>query len=92
MDSAGGGRGAGTGNVKTNPSTKTCASSGSNPGSSILTGEDLAEYQSEALQEALTEVNVFARVRAEQKLQLVESLQAQSDRMSAWPWGNAART
>jgi len=47
------------------------------PSVRVLTGEDLAEYHSEALQEALTEVNVFARVRPEQKLQLVESLQAQ---------------
>jgi Ca2+-transporting ATPase len=47
------------------------------PGVRVLTGEDLAEYQPAALQEALTEVNVFARVRPEQKLQLVESLQAQ---------------
>ena len=47
------------------------------PGLRVLTGEDLAEYQPEALQEALAEVNVFARVRPEQKLQLVESLQAQ---------------
>ena len=45
------------------------------PGMRVLTGEDLAEYQSAALHEALTEVNVFARVRPEQKLQLVESLQ-----------------
>jgi Ca2+-transporting ATPase len=43
----------------------------------VLTGEDLAEYQPAALHDALTEVNVFARVRPEQKLQLVESLQAQ---------------
>jgi len=47
------------------------------PGVRVLTGEDLAEYQHAALHEALTEVNVFARVRPEQKLQLVESLQAQ---------------
>ncbi len=47
------------------------------PGLRVLTGEDLAEYQPAALAEALTEVNVFARVRPEQKLQLVESLQAQ---------------
>jgi Ca2+-transporting ATPase len=47
------------------------------PGVRVLTGEDLAEYQPAALQDALTEVNVFARVRPEQKLQLVESLQAQ---------------
>ena len=48
------------------------------PGMRVLTGEDLAEYQPAALQEALSEVNVFARVRPEQKLQLVESLQARS--------------
>ena len=47
------------------------------PGMRVLTGEDLAEYQPQALREALTEVNVFARVRPEQKLQLVESLQTQ---------------
>ena len=47
------------------------------PGLRVLTGEDLAEYQPAALQDALTEVNVFARVRPEQKLQLVESLQRQ---------------
>ena len=47
------------------------------PGIRVLTGEDLAEYQPPALQDALTEVNVFARVRPEQKLQIVESLQAQ---------------
>ena len=47
------------------------------PGVRVLTGEDLAEYQPEALREALAEVNVFARVRPEQKLQLVESLQTQ---------------
>jgi Ca2+-transporting ATPase len=47
------------------------------PGVRVLTGEDLAAYEPAALQDALTEVNVFARVRPEQKLQLVESLQAQ---------------
>jgi Ca2+-transporting ATPase len=47
------------------------------PGVRVLTGEDLAEYQPAALQDALTEVNVFARVRPEQKLQLVKALQAQ---------------
>ena len=46
------------------------------PGVRVLTGEDLAEYPHAALQDALTEVNVFARVRPEQKLQLVELLQA----------------
>ena len=47
------------------------------PGVRVLTGEDLDEYQGDALREALTDVNVFARVRPEQKLLLVESLQAQ---------------
>jgi Ca2+-transporting ATPase len=47
------------------------------PGVRVLTGEDLVDYQGAALQEALVEVNVFARVRPEQKLQIVESLQAQ---------------
>jgi P-type Ca2+ transporter type 2C len=47
------------------------------PGVRVLTGEDLAEYQGEALRDALTDVNVFARVRPEQKLLLVESLQGQ---------------
>jgi P-type Ca2+ transporter type 2C len=47
------------------------------PGVRVLTGEDLAEYEGHTLRDALTEVNVFARVRPEQKLLLVESLQAQ---------------
>ncbi|MEY4636240.1 MAG: Calcium-transporting ATPase [Acidobacteriota bacterium] len=47
------------------------------PGVRVLTGEDLDEYQGAALVEALAEVNVFARVRPEQKLQIVEGLQAQ---------------
>lgn len=47
------------------------------PGVRVLTGVDLVEYQPAALAAALAEVNVFARVRPEQKLQLVESLQAQ---------------
>jgi Ca2+-transporting ATPase len=46
------------------------------PGERVLTGEDLAEYQEHQLRDALLEVNVFARVRPEQKLLLVESLQA----------------
>ncbi len=49
------------------------------PGMRVLTGEDLAQYQRGALDDALAEVNVFARVRPEQKLQLVESLQAQGN-------------
>jgi len=47
------------------------------PGMRVLTGEDLDDYQGAALIDALREVNVFARVRPEQKLQLVEALQAQ---------------
>ncbi len=47
------------------------------PGVRVLTGEDLDEYQTASLIEALDEVNVFARVRPEQKLLLVELLQAQ---------------
>ena len=47
------------------------------PGVRVLTGEDLADYSRQALGEALTEVNVFARVRPEQKLQIVETLQAE---------------
>jgi Ca2+-transporting ATPase len=49
------------------------------PGIRVLTGEDLDEYQGSALAEALREVNVFARVRPEQKLRLVETLQAQRE-------------
>jgi len=47
------------------------------PGVRVLTGEDLAEYEGHTLRDALSEVNVFARVRPEQKLQLVKSLQAE---------------
>jgi Ca2+-transporting ATPase len=43
----------------------------------VLTGEDLNEYRPDALREAIADVNVFARVQPEQKLLLVESLQAQ---------------
>ena len=49
------------------------------PGVRVLTGEDLDEYQGAALIEAIGDVNVFARVRPEQKLQLVELLQAQGE-------------
>jgi len=45
------------------------------PTGPVLTGEDLDKYQSDALEHALADVNVFARVRPEQKLLLVESLQ-----------------
>ena len=47
------------------------------PGVRVLTGEDLDDYQGESLDEALAEVNVFARARPEQKLRLVERLQLQ---------------
>jgi len=47
------------------------------PGVRVLTGEDLEEYQGDALRDALIDVSVFARVRPEQKLLLVEALQAQ---------------
>ena len=47
------------------------------PGARVLTGEDLVRLDRGGLVEALPEVNVFARVRPEQKLQLVEALQAQ---------------
>jgi phosphoserine phosphatase len=46
------------------------------PGVRVLTGEDLDKYQGAALSEALGDVNVFARVRPEQELQLVELLRA----------------
>jgi len=47
------------------------------PGVRVLTGADLEGYHGAALTEALAEVNVFARVKPEQKLQIVEALQAQ---------------
>jgi Ca2+-transporting ATPase len=47
------------------------------PAVRVLTGEDLEEYPGESLDEALREVDVFARVRPEQKLRIVELLQAQ---------------
>jgi Ca2+-transporting ATPase len=47
------------------------------PGVGVLTGEDLDDDRDTALIDALRDVNVFARVRPEQKLQLVEALQAQ---------------
>jgi Ca2+-transporting ATPase len=46
------------------------------PGVRVLTGEDLRDFDGAALDDAIGEVNVFARVRPEQKLQLVERLQA----------------
>jgi Ca2+-transporting ATPase len=42
----------------------------------VLTGEDLAKTEGVGLRQGLSDVNVFARVRPEQKLQLVEALQA----------------
>jgi Ca2+-transporting ATPase len=48
------------------------------PGSRALTGQELTEDQGNRLTAAVNDVNVFARVRPEQKLQLVEALQAQS--------------
>jgi Ca2+-transporting ATPase len=45
----------------------------------VLTGEDLDGFEAAALTRALAEVNVFARVRPEQKLRLVEALQAQGE-------------
>jgi Ca2+-transporting ATPase len=47
------------------------------PGERVMTGEDLAGYQGSALIDALRDLNVFARVRPEQKLQIVEVLQAE---------------
>ena len=49
------------------------------PRTRVLTGEDLAEYHGAALSDALGDVNVFARVRPEQKLLLVEQLQARGE-------------
>jgi P-type Ca2+ transporter type 2C len=46
------------------------------PGVRVATGEDLDAYRGGALAEAVRDVNVFARVRPEQKLLLVETLQA----------------
>ncbi|MEQ1897034.1 MAG: HAD-IC family P-type ATPase [Vicinamibacterales bacterium] len=46
------------------------------PGPSVLTGADLDRLDDAALASALVDTNVFARVRPEQKLRLVESLQA----------------
>ena len=46
------------------------------PGVRVLTGEDLDDFRGQALTAALAEVNVFARVRPEQKLEIVRALQA----------------
>ena len=45
------------------------------PAARVLTGEDLGEYEDDALREALKDVNVFARIQADQKLRLVTALQ-----------------
>jgi Ca2+-transporting ATPase len=47
------------------------------PSERVLTGEDLADHDGEAQGKVLGEVNVFARVRPEQKLRIVETLQGQ---------------
>jgi Ca2+-transporting ATPase len=47
------------------------------PGDRVLTGDDIAGYEAPALAAALSDVNVFARVRPEQKLRLVDALQSQ---------------
>lgn len=49
------------------------------PGARVLTGEDLDDYHAQELSDALRDVNVFARVRPEQKLRLVEALQSRGD-------------
>jgi Ca2+-transporting ATPase len=46
------------------------------PGDRVLTGEDLAAEEPDGFDGALGSVNVFARVRPEQKLRIVETLQA----------------
>ena len=46
-------------------------------GGRVLTGDDLADSEGSVLTDALRDVNVFARVRPEQKLRIVETLQAQ---------------
>lgn len=49
------------------------------PGNRVLTGTDLDGLSPEALADGVRDVNVFARVRPEQKLRLVEALQARGD-------------
>jgi Ca2+-transporting ATPase len=49
------------------------------PGERVLTGEDLEDCHAQELTGALDVVNVFARVRPEQKLSLVETLQARGE-------------
>ncbi|MDW8481900.1 MAG: cation-transporting P-type ATPase [Meiothermus sp.] len=49
------------------------------PGDRVLTGEDLEALTPKALEQALEEVSVFARVRPEHKLRLVELLKARGE-------------
>ncbi|ADD29632.1 cation-translocating P-type ATPase [Meiothermus ruber] len=49
------------------------------PGQRVLTGEDIEGHTPEELQQALREVNVFARVSPEHKLHLVNLLKAQGE-------------
>ena len=49
------------------------------PGERVLSGEELAALPESGLASALAGVNVFARVRPEQKLQLVEVLQREGE-------------
>ncbi len=49
------------------------------PGERVLSGEELAALPARDLASALASVNVFARVRPEQKLQLVEVLQGEGE-------------
>lgn len=49
------------------------------PGQRVLTGKDIEDYTPEGLQQALREVNVFARVSPEHKLLLVNLLKAQGE-------------
>jgi Ca2+-transporting ATPase len=48
-------------------------------GDAVLTGEDLDGFARGGLADALRSTNVFARVRPEQKLALVQALQAQGE-------------
>ena len=52
---------------------------GSPPQNCALTGQELGDYSDEQLIEAVKETAVFARVSPEQKLRLVEALQARSN-------------
>jgi Ca2+-transporting ATPase len=47
------------------------------PATEVVTGQDLDQSDAAALRRAMAGTNVFARVRPEQKLRLVESLQQQ---------------